>query len=211
MSNLDDLTTRNSAANETIEGEIVFPHTPWDRMPGESESAYAHFLSYRDLGQDRTIARAADRAHKSRDHFHRLATQWQWINRASAYDTEMHRLFTAKAADERREMILRHAKLARNIMSIVEARLLTIPIDELTPTELSRLLEVAAKMERASWNEETAIRARGASTIDGVDLAHLDEGQRVARLEALRAELDRRITARRSLAAPREVPVDEPA
>ena len=211
MANLDELSTYNPEANDAIEGEIVIPHTPWDRMPGESETTYAHFLTYRDLGQDRTIARAADRAHKSRDYFHRMATQWQWINRAGAYDTEAHRLFAAKAADARKEMIERHAKLARNIMSVVEARLLTIPIDELTPMELSRLAEVAAKIERASWAEETAIRARGASTIDGVDLSHLDESQRVQRLEALRAELDRRIKARRSLTVSAGSVIDEPA
>jgi hypothetical protein len=206
VANLDEIVTRNPHANdpaETLEGEIVLPHTPWDRMPGESENSYVHFLTYRDLGQDRTIAKAADRAHKSRDHFHRIATQWQWINRAGAWDVEQHRLFSAKAADQRTEMIERHARLGRSIMSIVEARLLTIPIDALTPLELSRLAEVASKLERSSWAEETSMRRRagGASTVDGVDLTHLDEAARVARMEALRGELDRRIKARRALSS----------
>lgn len=182
-----------------VEGEVVIPGTPWDRMPDEPESAYAHFLIYRDCGADRTVAKAADRAHKSRDHFHRLAATWQWIPRANAWDVEQFRLFAAASLDARREMIGRHASIGRIIMSLVQSRLMSIPVDELSPSELVRLADLAAKLERGAWAEEAALAGRGASTRDGIDLSSLDEGARLNRLEELRNELDRRITARRQL------------
>lgn len=187
--------------NVLVEGEIVLPGTPWDQMPGETTVAYNHFLAYRDCGADRTVARAADQAHKSRDHFHRLASQWQWIPRAHAWDVEQHRQFTARAVQARRDMIERHAKLGKFILGIVETRLLQIPIDELTPGEVVRLAEVAAKLERSAWQDESRLALVGASTPDGVDLTHLDEQGRLRRLEELRNELDRRIRARRQMTA----------
>lgn len=180
-------------------GEIVLPGTPWDRMPDEPEIAYGHFLTYRDLGADRTVAKAADRAHKSRDHFHRLASTWQWIPRANAYDVEQYRLFVARTLQARREMVDRHARIGRVIIGMVEARLLTVPFDELSPGELVRLGELGLKLERSAFAEETALATRGASTRDGTDLSSLDEAARLRRLEELRTELDRRISTRRQL------------
>lgn len=184
---------------QPIDGEIVLPTTPWDRMPGESEIIYSHFLAYRDCGSDRTVARAAERCHKTRDHFHRLASQWQWIPRAHAWDIEQHRQFTARAMAARQEMIERHSRMGKFILSIVESRLLSIPIDELTPGEVVRLAEIATKMERGAWKDESELSLVGASTADGVDLSHLDEQARLHRLEELRGELDRRIRARQAL------------
>jgi hypothetical protein len=76
----------------------------WDQMPGETDTQYAHFLAYRDLGPARTVGRAYRRARKTSEFAHgegarrapgffrRLARRWRWAVRAGAWDVHnLHR------------------------------------------------------------------------------------------------------------------------
>lgn len=67
----------------------------WDQLPGESDAAYARFLTYRNLGPSRSLESAyqvASKSVKSR----RASGQWfkdsrlfDWSRRAEAWDIEM--------------------------------------------------------------------------------------------------------------------------
>jgi hypothetical protein len=59
----------------------------WDQMEGESPEAYAAFRQgYLELGAERTLAEAATTTGREPRLIQRLASLFQWIKRARAYD-----------------------------------------------------------------------------------------------------------------------------
>ena len=70
---------------------------PWDRLPGETGTQYAHFLAYRDLGPSRSIRRAYRRTRPRLEghpqggkrevpgSFWALAARHRWKERAGAW------------------------------------------------------------------------------------------------------------------------------
>lgn len=65
---------------------------PWQKQEGESNTEYAKYLVYQNMGPGRTVLRAY-RAYKQDPNittysgaFRRLSTVRRWIDRASAYD-----------------------------------------------------------------------------------------------------------------------------
>jgi hypothetical protein len=81
----------------------LLPFESWERLPGESGLAYAAFCSYRDLGLERNIRRAVERAEKDRgqqDKRYRVwrnwCSQYRWRERAADYDRYIEKLKQAE-------------------------------------------------------------------------------------------------------------------
>lgn len=180
-----------------LDGELVMPGAPWDQMPGESDVAYAQFCYYRDMGRDRTVAKAAAHLQRSGGHLNNVAHDWRWVTRARAFDAELDRLFAARALDARMQMAERHAAIAGRVLEVVALRLSTLDTSKLAPADLARWLDVAAKMERLAWATPTTPIAADAAD-GGVDIAALDEQGRHDRLAMLKTELERRLADTRT-------------
>jgi len=138
----------------------------WDRLPGESTKAYSAFAAYRDLGPDRSIAKAINASGKTTANLRQWeywSSQHQWVDRASAYDDHGERRRLAQLEKERREMNERQAKigvLGQNLaVKAVEKLLAEVQSGEkiLGAAELARLLDVSAKLERLAHGESTDI------------------------------------------------------
>jgi hypothetical protein len=77
---------------------------PWERQPKESESAYADFRQFLDLGAARTITEAyrhksgKKQASQAAGEYKRTASRWQWIERARAWDNHIQRVRDQQAA-----------------------------------------------------------------------------------------------------------------
>lgn len=74
---------------------------PWERQPGESARAYAAARAYFELGPPRSLRTVADILTKSTRHLERLSSQWQWVERAAAYDDHLRQI-----QDEARDAVI---------------------------------------------------------------------------------------------------------
>lgn len=127
---------------------------PWDRREKESTKAYEAFCIYRDLGIDRSLAKVAEKCQKSGSLIGRWSREHDWVKRAAKWDDEQERIEREIAQREQakaiREMRKRHADLAKAMLIKSAKALARIPDDEIKPGDVSRMVDVASKLERIS-------------------------------------------------------------
>jgi hypothetical protein len=150
---------------------------PWDRQPGETSRSYELFSIYRNLGPQRSLpkAKASSETTPSLSRLKQHCKKHNWVERCRAYDDyrEMQeRVEEDKRREkERREMADRHAKIAvlgQNIVvKGVEKLLADMEQGKRDPSasDLSRLLDVAVKVERLSRGVPTEISQRNADPL----------------------------------------------
>jgi len=124
----------------------------WDRLPNESAKAYSAFCAYRDYGPNRSLENIRQIMDKppSRNWLGKWSSKYNWVERVKAYDDYMERLKRAENEKAILDMVDRHARLAVAFQQRIAQRLAEINPSELTPADMVRWLEVAAKLERLS-------------------------------------------------------------
>src|SRR4051794_12380649 len=75
----------------------------WDRKAGESEEAYAAFLSYRDMGVSRSLDRVGKALGKSGGLCERWSSRHGWAERCRGWDNHLQAQRDAVAAAEARK------------------------------------------------------------------------------------------------------------
>lgn len=93
----------------------------WDRQPRETDQAWDAFRRYRDLLQDRSLAKIAREVGKSTALMERWSRKWQWNRRAYEYEVYLDRAAQQEAHRERGKMAVRHAQQAQLHMSALAA------------------------------------------------------------------------------------------
>lgn len=127
----------------------TLPPEPWERQKGENSKRFEAFKTFRDM-PNRSITQVARELSKSRQLIQRWAGEDDWHKRVAAWDAEQDRIARQAQIDEIRKMRKRHSDLA-NAMLVKAARALQkIPEDEIKATDVSRMVETAAKLERIS-------------------------------------------------------------
>jgi hypothetical protein len=86
---------------------------PWDPQSGEGSQAFAAFRAYLELGAARSIPRAARTIGKSSQLLHRWSTQHGWVKRALAWDAHLAQQRDESKAADRRELVRRRLRRAR--------------------------------------------------------------------------------------------------
>ncbi len=127
---------------------------PWERQQEETSKAYEAFCIYRDMGPDRSMRATAEKLGKSQGLMEGWSAKNNWVNRAALWDDEQERkereIAQKEQAKEIKAMRKRHADLA-NAMLIKSAKALArIPDDEIRAQDISRMVDVASKLERIS-------------------------------------------------------------
>lgn len=110
---------------------------PWDRQPGEGDSAYYCFTVYRDHGPlNRSASRVVSECARPLSLVTRWRSRWYWVERARAWDA-------MKDDEKRREQVQEAIDMGRR--QATEARALSqammIPIREVL-RRMSDVLEV---------------------------------------------------------------------
>ena len=127
---------------------------PWERQQNETSKAYEAFCIYRDMGTQRSLSKVAEKQQKSGSLIGRWSRENEWVERAAKWDDEQERIEREIAqreqAKEIREMRKRHADLAKAMLIKSAKALARIPDDEVKPGDVSRMVDVAAKLERIS-------------------------------------------------------------
>lgn len=127
---------------------------PWERQPDETPKPFEAFCIYRDLGVNRSIAQVAAKLSKSEQLMKRWSSANNWVERAAAWDDEQERIERVAAEKERikaiKSMRKRHASIATAMLIKASQALQELPADEVKASDISRMVDVASKLERIS-------------------------------------------------------------
>lgn len=128
---------------------------PWDRQPGESSKAFAAFCIYRDTPPAERSVRDTTKkmGKKNTSYINAWCTKWKWIDRARIYDSEQDKLNRALQEKERKEMTKMHIGAARSMLKKALQGLQSIAPEEMKAGDISKMIEVASKLERLSRGE----------------------------------------------------------
>jgi hypothetical protein len=134
----------------------------WNRQLRETSRSYELFCVYRNLGPERSLAKAKESAKgiPSVARLKVLSRKWNWVQRARAYDDCLERQRRQQQEKDRRIMHERHAKIAllgqniavkglENLLGKVQNG------EQVAPGDLSRLLDTSVKVERLARGEST--------------------------------------------------------
>lgn len=137
---------------------------PWERLDGETGAAFDGFLTYRELGYQRTLRKAA-MAHyeipssefdpqgthngKLRT-MERWSSQNQWVRRCEEYDAHVQRIADAEDLHTITEMRSRHAITARIAQTKVLEFLRSMDPKKMTMSQAMQAYEIAVRIERTS-------------------------------------------------------------
>lgn len=138
----------------------------WEQQPGESSRAFEAFCAYRDLGEQRSLAKAADKLQKSRS----MVEDWSringWTTRVAAYNTHQDRQHRKARRAEIMKMAERHAQIAALFQAKVIQGIQKLDANALQPADLIRFFEVSARVERESRRFGTHDVAQAAQDIE---------------------------------------------
>lgn len=122
---------------------------PWERQKGESLKAFEAFATYRDMDQ-RSLSKVGRTLGKSKALMERWSSAHEWQKRVAAWDAEQDRISRQAQIEAIKKMRKEHAALANAMLVKAAKALKRIPEDDIKASDLSRLVEVGAKLERIS-------------------------------------------------------------
>ena len=121
---------------------------PWERQKGESDKAYEAFVTYRDMGTDRSIRAVAQKLAKSRTQIGKWSSGWDWTERVRAYDNELEKEARAKAVKDRKAMSDRHINIAMQLQKKALAALASLEVEDMSPKDIKEFIKMATDLER---------------------------------------------------------------
>ena len=152
---------------------------PWERQPGETTRAYEAFVMYRDMGADRSLRKVVQKLGKNFTTIGEWSGKYKWVDRVAAWEQEQDRVNRQAQLDEIKKMRKRHADLANAILIKAAKALQRIPDDDIKATDVSRMVDVASKLERISRGDvgEVIEERDGGKTPDAVQFYIPDNGR----------------------------------
>lgn len=127
---------------------------PWERQPEETPKPFEAFCCYRDMGIERSIRKVAAKLGKSDTIIGQWSKKNNWVERVTAWDDENERIEREAAqkaqAKAIRDMRKKHADLASAMLLKAAKALKAIPDEEIKASDVTRMVDVASKLERIS-------------------------------------------------------------
>lgn len=122
----------------------------WERQPGETARAFEAFATYRDMGTERSLRKTGQALNKNLTTIAEWSSKYEWVKRVAAWDAEQDRIARAEQVKEIKKMRKRHAALASTMLIKAATALQRLKDDEISASEISRMVDVASKLERIS-------------------------------------------------------------
>jgi hypothetical protein len=158
------------------EGRESTEAKPWDQQAGESSFWFNRFTQYRLLGPRRSID-SAHRASKpvegltgqtAGSHWFKAAKEWNWKERAEAWDQAEREEFVASEAARRLDARRRRLEIIEEVQEHAYKAIVAAELDRLdkyTARELlgqtRMLLADSLKAQRLEYGESTEIMQQG--------------------------------------------------
>lgn len=179
--------------------KVPDPVDPWDRQPDETGPSYDGFLTYRDLGITRSLAKVAQESGKHRSLIERWSSRHHWPLRAAAWDREQDRAYQLALIQERKKAAKRNARIAAAALQKAANGIVALSPHTMSASDIARLLAAASNLERLALGEPTAnvqVAGPGGGPVKvETDMTLLTDEERVERMKQLRDEIDRRLGA----------------
>lgn len=151
------------------------PEDIWEQLPTESADQYTKFCLYRDMAYDgkpeldtgkgitygrkikkRSLQKLSNELGlKSKRPLEELSVRFCWGTRCESYDLDLEKRIRQAHESAIIKMTENHALLGAQMIRKATSRLLKIPEDEISATDLIRLADVGVKIERLSRGEST--------------------------------------------------------
>jgi hypothetical protein len=138
---------------EEAKAELM-PFESWERLPGESGTAYSAFCAFRDYGLERNIRKAVEAAEKDgvrREKRYRVWLNWaaahRWKQRVEDYDRCIEQLKQKelrKTIEAQGEM---HRAVTGKMLDVVKKKLDAMNPAELSQGNLTEWVQTAIKAE----------------------------------------------------------------
>lgn len=122
----------------------------WDRLPQESDQAWAAFREYRDLGLTRSVQRVADILARSTAHIFTYSSKYNWRHRVIAYEKHLDGQRLQVHEDAVRDMARRHAVAGEFIWRKAVKVIEQTPIDKISIREAVAMFRAGTPVERAA-------------------------------------------------------------
>ena len=133
----------------------MLPFESWERLTGETSSAFAAFCSFRDYGPERNIRKAVESVEKGeavRAKRYRVwrnwSTQYRWKERAADFDRYMEKLKQAELRKTIEAQGEQHRKVTGKMLEVVSKKLDLMDPAELSQGNVTEWVETAIKAER---------------------------------------------------------------
>lgn len=158
---------------------------PWERQHREPANAYAAFVAYRDMGNQRSLTNVADRAQVANDgtsprgwtrgNMGRWSGRWRWVERARLWDEHRHAILIEEHEQQVRTVAQRHGELGRRMQALALIKMAGRPasdtapavtpldLDALTPLDVVRFVRYGAALEAAALGLSTPAELRAAA------------------------------------------------
>lgn len=152
---------------------------PWERQDGETARAYEAFSEYRDMGAERSLAKVGQKLGKSKAQMEKWSKKYSWVSRAEQWDLEEDRLIRVALTKDIGAMRKRHTKVAEAMILKAAKALQRIPDDEIKAQDVSRMIDVATKLERISRGDvgDVIEERQGEAAADPVQFYIPDNGR----------------------------------
>lgn len=126
----------------------------WERLEKETPKQYEAFCTYRDMGTNRSIRAVAEKLGKSEQLMSRWSSKNNWVFRAAEWDDEQERnereIAQKEMEKEIRLMRKRQAETGKYMQVKAMKALSKLPIEDMKAGEISKLIDVGAKLERTA-------------------------------------------------------------
>jgi hypothetical protein len=140
----------------------------YERAKGESSQAFEAWRLYRDMGVERSVSKVASKCQKNPSLLNRWSQKWHWQERLAEWEAHLDQVGRQQIEQQRRDMVERHIKIASGMQGIGVAKLTewqrqiaiwsqdpSQPLPEISPSDISKLIEIGVKIERLSRGEPT--------------------------------------------------------
>lgn len=114
----------------------------WEQQPDESSKAYEAFVFYRDLGAGRTMIEVARSLKKSYSLIRRWSENWNWDERASAWDNHLTEKAADKAAQEYAQMIERQISIGKMLQARAAKAIQSLDFAKVSARALPALMKM---------------------------------------------------------------------
>lgn len=128
---------------------------PWHQQPGEGDTAYAHFRAHLNAGRHRTLIKTSETLTVTYGQLRNLASVNRWRERCRAWDEEQE-AEEARIRDEaRRRAWDEDERLSRAMKGVAGTKLRSINPEDLSNSEMIKLLDQSVRLSRLLYGEPT--------------------------------------------------------
>lgn len=97
-------------SRDRIPRPLAKDRAPWERQSNESAKAFAAFITYLDLGKERSYARVAEDLGRNLSLIADWGVKYQWTVRVAAHEADVERRRREQTEAERERMLEAHAR-----------------------------------------------------------------------------------------------------